>query len=154
MLRTAVLYCITRKSLGMTTGLTLSAQCMHFVCAVQNVETGSGHSAASFADRATQWLAISTNARVAPMSNNSGGTETVPAYHPVFYDCAASFAHCYHRDTIMALARNGRTHDNVSSVAVHPSPVHRCGVSGRVRDLPRQQRLSSPPPPTPPPPYG
>lgn len=55
----------------MTTGLTLSARCMHLVRAVQNVEAGSGHSAASSADRAIQWLAISTNARVVPISNNS-----------------------------------------------------------------------------------
>lgn len=38
-----ILYCITGKSLGMTTGLTLSARCMHFVRAIQNVE-GNGHS--------------------------------------------------------------------------------------------------------------
>lgn len=46
----------------MTTGLTLSARCMHFVPTVQNVEAGNGHSVASSADRAIQWLAISTNA--------------------------------------------------------------------------------------------
>lgn len=35
----------------MTTGLTLSARCMHFVRTVQNVGVDNGYSAASSADR-------------------------------------------------------------------------------------------------------
>ena len=63
----AVLYCITQKSLDMTIGLTLSTPVyMHFVCAIQNVEAGNGHSVADHPRiaRYTQRLAISTNAHV------------------------------------------------------------------------------------------